>query len=519
VVCIASIQDLIDKSVNFKDVYPNYEHGVSDIESLDLHKPFIDHVKLKCEKCTGEMVRIPEVIDCWVESGSMPFAELHAPFENQDLFKQRFPADFVVEYIPQTRAWFYVMHVLNVALFGQAPFKNVLTTGTILGEDGTKMSKSKGNYPDPNIVIEKYGADALRMYMLTSPVTQGEDVSFSEKTVAEIGRKVNMLLWNMHSFYRMYTKEVVSTDQPETAHVLDRWVLSELSRVQIEVTKQLDVFNTVKAGKTLIDFINDVSTWFVRRSRDRIKAGGQEAQEALSMFGYVLVETSKLLAPFIPFLADHIYKDLTGKLSVHLEKWNDGSSVQIDQNLLADMQTVREVVTIALAARKELAIAVRQPLAAMAVKLKDDTDFPEELQQIILEELNIKAFDASLADKVSVRPETLKIFTADKLEGATTGTRVILDLEMTPELKGEGLAREMERQIQDLRKKSGLKIGEIVDVYYNTTDEELEKVITKMIDRHKTFVGQISKSFEIEADFEVQAKVGGKPIWLGIVRV
>ena len=513
VMCVASIQELIDQSINFKEVYPDYTHGTSDLESLDIHRPYIDQVKLRCGKCSGEMMRIPEVVDCWVESGSMPFAELHAPFENQELFQQRFPADFVVEYIPQTRAWFYVMHVINVILYGRAPFKNVVTTGTILGEDGTKMSKSKGNYPDPNIVIEQYGADALRMYLLTSPVIQGEDVNFSEKTVAEIGRKVNMLLWNMHSFYRMYTGEQITTEKPEAKHILDRWVLSELSRVHADVTKNLDAYNTVKAGKAIVDFINDVSTWYVRRSRDRMKAGGQEATDALNVFGFVLLEISKMLAPFMPFLSDHVYKDLTGKMSVHLETWT--STVEnFDSGLLKEMEALREAVTLVLSTRKELAKPVRQPLAALAVVLKDqNAELNQELSSVLLEELNVKTVDSSLVDKVSLRPDTLKV-----LPGTLHIDKVVLDLAMTPELIMEGYAREVERQIQDLRKKSGLKVGELVDIYYNTTDEELEKVVAGMIDRKKTFVNQVSKSLEVEVDFETQTNIGGKPIWLGLIK-
>lgn len=507
VVCVGSIDELKQKSTNFSEVYQN-----QSAELLDLHRPYIDAVKLKCDKCQSSMQRVPEVIDCWVESASMPFAELHYPFENEQLFKQRYPADFVAEYIAQTRAWFYVMHVMGSILFDQEPFVNVVTTGTILAEDGSKMSKSKNNYPDPWLVFEKYGMDPIRFYLLTSPVMSGDDLNFSEKTVAEISRKVNMLLWNMLSFYRMYTTETISTEKPEASHVLDRWMLAELSRVHKQVTEYMDGYNTVKAGKVLVDFVNDLSTWYVRRSRDRMRLNNQESKQALQVYGYVLIETSKMLAPFMPFLADHIYKDVTGKTSVHLESWT--TEQEVDKELLVSMEVAREAVSIAHSARKELKKAVRQPLKALFIETKQaDANLSSELEALMLEELNIKSFDASLVDKQPSRTDTIFSF-----PGNQQVVNVYLDLEMTPELLMEGLARELERQIQDLRKKSGLKIGEIVDVYYNTQDEDLEKVITSLIDRQKTFVGQVSKSLEVEVDFEHQAEVGGKPIWLGLIK-
>ncbi|MCC7356848.1 MAG: isoleucine--tRNA ligase [Candidatus Doudnabacteria bacterium] len=507
VVCIGSVAELREKSTNFNEVYPN---STEDVSMLDLHRPFIDNVKLKCETCQGTMQRIPEVVDCWVESASMPFAELHNPFENEGLFAKRYPADFVAEYIAQTRAWFYVMHVMGTILFDKQPFNNVVTTGNILAEDGAKMSKSKGNAPDPWVHIEKYGVDAIRFYLLTSPVMSADDISFSEKAISELNRKVNLLLWNMLSFYRMYATGTISTDKPEVSHVLDRWMLSELARVHKQVTAHMDGYSTVKAGKVLTDFINDVSTWYVRRSRDRIKAGGADTEQALNVLGYVLIETSKMLAPMMPFLSDHIYQDLTGKTSVHLERWT--AVGEVDEKVLIDMETVREVVTVALAARKTLAMPVRQPLRALAIKMKSgDSDLAEELQKVILEELNVKQVDASLVDKAPSRPELIKSF-----PGNLVVAEVLLDLEMTPELIQEGYAREIERQIQDLRKKSGLKVGELVDLYYNTTDEELEKVVSSMIDRKKTFVSQVAKSLEVEVDWEIQAQISGKPIWLGL---
>ncbi len=511
VACVGSIAELKQKSLNFSEVYPNYQPEM--LENLDLHKPYIDQVKLKCEKCNGKMNRVPEVVDCWVESGSMPFAELHAPFENKELFEKRFPSDFIVEYIPQTRAWFYVMHVVSTMLFGKAPFKNVLTTGTVLAEDGSKMSKSKNNYPDPNLVIEKYGADALRFYLLTSPVVTGEDLNFSEKGVSEVNRKVNLILYNVWSFYRMYEKEVTSAKlQATSSNILDQWVVARLEQTHAEVTKQLNLFNTVRSGKVIVDFINDLSTWYVRRNRERIKNGDQSSKDALNTLGYVLVEISKLLAPFTPFLAEFIFKDITGKESVHLENWSQMGAA--DEEVISKMEIVREAASVGLSLRKEKSLAVRQPLAALAFELQvSNIELPADYQQIILEEMNVKQVSQNLADKGS-RPEG--IVTA---VGVKAIKNFFLDINLTQELKLEGLARELERQVQDLRKKSGLKVGDLVDLYYNTQDSQLEEILLSNLDRKKTFVSQISKNLEVEVDYEIQGQVNGKALWLGVVRI
>ncbi|MEK7618496.1 MAG: isoleucine--tRNA ligase [Patescibacteria group bacterium] len=554
-ICIGSVKELRDKSINFGDIYPaaelrirNHESGVqkhnsefriqnSDLDlDLDLHKPYIDQVKLKCEKCGGEMNRVPEVVDCWVESGSMPFAELHYPFEanpdtshpsaadsgtgrSQDVFKKRFPADFVVEYIPQTRAWFYVMHVLSTILFGKAPFKNVLTTGTILGEDGTKMSKSKGNYPDPYLVIDKYGADALRFYLLTSPVVNGDDVNFSEKGVNEVNRKVSLIFYNVWSFYRMYEKQVSSIKYPSSAratedkqvssesHILDKWIIARLSQAQTEITKHMDGYNTVKAGKEIVSFIDDLSTWYLRRSRVRIKLGDDSSKQALNTLGHVLAQTAKLMAPFMPFISDFIFRDVTGKESVHLENW----AVPLDFNkeILAQMDVARKIVELGQSLRKEKNLKVRQPLLELSYEIKG-VRLSSDIDSILAEELNVKSIQHTTRNIEQSQNWAIK---AD--QNITIG----LNLQITEELKKEGWARELERQIQDLRKKSGFKIGELVDLYYNTQESALEEVLLAQVDRKKTFINQIGKNLEVEADFESQEEVDGKAIWLGLVRI
>jgi isoleucyl-tRNA synthetase len=316
-----------------------------------------------------------------------------------------------------------------------------------------------------------------------------------------------MILWNVHSFYRMYAKDPVTEDiangqAPQVSHALDKWVLSRLASTHKTVTESLDTYNTPAAGRAIQDFITELSTWYTRRSRDRIKEGNEDAQQALRTLGFVLVETSKLLAPFMPFIAEHFYKDLTGKLSVHLEKWSD----MRDNNptLEASMASLQNIVEMALRIRKENNIKVRQPLATLQYLSPEGIELDDSMEQIIAEELNVKTV-TKVTELVS------------RTGWASVNGQVALDLVLTPELEKEGLARELERQVQDLRKKSGLKIGELVDLYFTTQDPDLAEIATNFLDRKKTFINQVKTSLEIEADYEIQATVDGKPIWLGLV--
>lgn len=525
VTCVGSIKELADKSPNFSEVYPGFDVNslamdTAKMNELDLHKPYIDKVVLRCEKCNGEARRIPEVVDCWVESGSMPFAELHYPFNQKDeygeSFKERFPADFVVEYIPQTRAWFYVTHVVNSILFDHAPFKNVMCHGNILAEDGSKMSKSKQNYPDPNILIEKYGADALRFYLMQSPVVVGEDSAFAENGVREVSQKVNMLLYNVWSFYRMYAKGHVRPGELEhrmtsVKHVLDKWMLERLKQLIVNITENLENYNIVKSCREIVEFISDLSTWYVRRSRDRMKSGGDESVEALMVLGYVLARTAQVMAPIVPFLSEFIYRDVTGEESVHLSSWPqvDGA---VDTRVFSQMNAVREIVSLALAARKNAGVSVRQPLAGFGFKLRRDIPLSSEHVQIILEELNIRA----LVDYDSLIEQSKRKGGVELLESAGDIVGVAIDTVLTDELLREGNIRELERAVQDLRKKSGLKVGEMAVLYYNMQNPELEKILLEKLDRSKTFISDISTDIEVEVDFEAQANVAGSIVWLGI---
>ncbi len=400
---------------------------------LDLHRPYIDAVTFPCTAC-GEGVkrRIPEVFDCWFESGSMPFAQFHYMGDETTTagrqFVRNFPADFISEGADQTRGWFYSMLVLSMGLFDKAPFRSVVMTGLILAEDGQKMSKKLKNYPDPLELASKYGADAVRFYMLGSPVVRGEELLFSASGVEEVVKKVTLRLDNVRSFYDLFAgTHVVPRKLKERTHVLDKWIIARFQEMHAEVTHHLDTHELDRAVRPIAPFIDDLSTWYVRRSRDRMKTGeGQDYQDAVETLGFVLMETAKVLAPFMPFLAEDLYQHMSieeQRASVHLEDWPPmGIS---PHSVLEDMERARAVVTMALELRAKAGIKIRQPLASLTAP-----SLPSALAMIVADEVNVK----------EVR----------------VGESVSLDTTITPLLKREGDLRDIVRAVQDLRKKAGL---------------------------------------------------------------
>ncbi len=449
---------------------------------LDFHRPYIDQISWMSS--SGKlMTRIPEVIDCWFESGAMPFASEHRPFNPGSTR----PADFVAEYIAQTRTWFYYMHVLSVQLFGQIPFKHVVTTGTILAKDGQKMSKSKNNFPDPWILFDKYGVDAIRYYLMSSPLMKSEDLNFSEGDVDSIYKKLVLRLENVLSFYELYKDDSIQADSNSDV-VIDQWIISRLSEVHAKVTKGLDEYEVDAAIRPFDKCIDDLSTWYLRRSRDRLKddTNIEDKKKALATTRFVLLQLSHLLAPVMPFIAEHIYqktKDTKhGKESVHLENWPqvavDIASTKI-QKILVNMETVRNIVSVAQDARVKAGIKVRQPLASLHIK----QTLSAEYLDLIKDEINVK--------KVEVN---------ESQEG-----EVVLDTTITPELKSEGIMRELLRSIQDKRKEAGLMPRDmaIVKIPRNSENEEVVKTYEKNIkaaafikeiafeDREDIFVGKI----------------------------
>jgi len=393
--------------------------SVKELEELsgkkiaDLHKHFIDKIEFKC-KCGGIMKRISDVLDCWFESGSMPYAQMHYPFENKQRFEKNFPAEFIAEGVDQTRCWFYYLHVLSTALKNSEAFKNVIANGIVLAEDGKKMSKRLQNYPEPSDIFDKYGADAVRYYLATSQVMRAEDLCFSEKGVDEVVKKVLLILLNVFSFYKIYVGKIKAEASVNSDNVLDKWILSRIESLKKEITDGYNNYNLNQATRPIEPFINELSTWYLRRSRERIK--GRDKQ-AIKILKYVLLELSKVIAPVMPFTADYIYKELGGnKESVHLEDWSETNKKLIDKNLEAKMEKVREICSLALQERAEAGIKVRQPLSKLKVKSQN---LKVELSNLIKDEVNIKEiiFDPKLKEKIE------------------------LDTKITSELKEQGLIR------------------------------------------------------------------------------
>ncbi len=406
---------------------------------LDLHRPYIDELPLEDEG--GEpLTRIAEVVDCWVESGSMPFAAEHYvghPLPHFDprggLLKKRkrFPGDFIAEYIAQTRTWFYYMHAMGVLLFNARAFKTVVSTGTILSQDGSKMSKSKGNYTDPLVLMDRFGADALRLYLLGSVVMQAEDLNFRDDDVREAHNRTIGILWNSYKFFDLYRQEQDATVLGRTStHVLDRWIFARLDETTNTLTAAFDAYDMPRAVKTLRAFVEDYSTWYVRRSRERTK--GDDARDktlALATQREVLETVAVLAAPLIPFIAEMVYRGVGGKEeSVHLSSWPKASTP--DTVVLEEMQKTRHAVSLALEARSAAGIKIRQPLSRLTLRyaLKD-------------------AYRMLLKDEVNV--QEVRIDEKQKDE-------ILLDVVLTPKLREEGDLRELIRAIQDLRKRAGL---------------------------------------------------------------
>jgi isoleucyl-tRNA synthetase len=362
---------------------------------------------------------------------------LGEPFEKP----ARYPGDFIAEYIAQTRTWFYYMHAMGVLLFDGPSFTNCVTTGTILAEDGSKMSKSKGNFTDPLINLDRYGADALRLYMLGSVVMQSEDMSFRDEELKDVHNRTIGILWNTYKFYDMYVDAVPKdAHRLSSTHILDTWVQARLAQVTAEVTSSLDRYDTIHAIRALRECVTDVSTWYVRRSRDRFKSEDVEDRaSAIATTHHALLTLAKLYAPLAPFIAESIYRGVGGeKESVHLEVWPQGAP-QYDATVLSTMEATRELVSRALELRSKAGIKIRQPLASLSI--------PQGVQvyeELVCDELNVKTI--------------------------IHGADLALDTAITPELKQEGDIREFVRAVQDMRKKAGLMPAEKITLTVHTNE-------------------------------------------------
>ena len=440
----------------------------------DLHKHVVDKIVLKCEACGEEMHRVPDVLDTWFDSGSMPYAQQHYPFENTEKFDKNFPAEFIAEGVDQTRAWFYYLHVIATAIKKSPAYKNVIVNGIVLAEDGKKMAKKLKNYPDPMLMFDKYGADSIRMYLMSSPVVAAQNLNFSEKDVAEIVRGMMRMLWNSYSFFVLYAnidkwehhdyfKHSVATN------LLDRWILSELNTLIVSVHDGMEGYEVHSAARAFPKFIDDMSNWYVRRSRKRFwkSENDNDKNEAYATLHHVLVNLSKVMAPFAPFIAEEIYRNLTGKESVHLADLPTGDRHHVDELLNDEMRRVREIVTEGLQLRAQAKIRVRQPLAKVTLK----GVFQAELVEIIKDELNVK--------EIAVDTEQIE--------------KVVLDTDITTELIEEGMAREIVRHIQEMRKEAGYEVDNTIKIWYNGMSEVFEKfgdLIAKETLAEAVFAGQ-----------------------------
>lgn len=470
-------------------------------ELKDLHRPAIDKVTLKCS-CGGTMKRILEVFDCWFESGSMPYAQWHYPFQNKKLVEKTFPADFIAEGIDQTRGWFYTLHVLATALtlknigLGRdaSSFKNVIVNGLILGEDGKKLSKRLKNYTPPEIIFDKYGADALRYFLLTS-TPMGEDYIVSEKRIAETFRRIIMTLWNSFTFLDTYTdKECLAPKSVQSKNILDRWIVSKINSLNLELADWMDKYELTRAARLLDGFLDDFSNWYVRRSRRRFQRPtcSSEKKEAERIYSFVLLKFAKLAAPFLPFLTEEIYQHLEKDSSVHLCNYPKPDKKLIDKRLEEKMSQVRQLAAEGLAQRAKAGIKVRQPLEKMTIRNKlIATD--RELAGLLAEEINVKKI--------------------------VSGKNIQLDTKISLALKAEGIIRDLIRSVQEMRKDGGLKPQNKIYLRYSTASS-LRKLIQKNESVIETEVSarQIEEATKRKEVFlvERELQLDNQKIWLGI---
>jgi isoleucyl-tRNA synthetase len=449
--CVGSFDELQNRSNSF------LPFGEGQGREVDPHRPYVDDVKLKCS-CGGEMKRVPEVCDVWFDSGCMPFAQWHYPFENKEKIDDglAYPADYISEAIDQTRGWFYTLLAVSTLLGKERPYKNVICLGHVLDAQGKKMSKSVGNVIDPVETINKYGADAVRWYMFS--INQpGDSKRFDLKALDEMIKKVFMIFWNVVTFYELYRDVGANGSPMRSEHVLDRWILARLNKLFKDSTEQLENFKITEPVRGIADFINDLSTWFVRRSRDRFK-GQDEADKAAAVatLRECILGVTKLMAPFAPFLSDAIYLRLNGgKASVHLEDWPAVDESLIDEKLLDRMARARSVVSKILERRTESGRAIRQPLASATVWLPEG-ELDAELVEIIKDEVNVKTI---VMEKGEYNVE--------------------LDVNLTPELLREGMVRDIVRRINEMRKNNKLTIEDRIELYFESTDEEAKKMLSE----------------------------------------
>lgn len=484
----------------------------------DYHLPNVMDIQFEYDGIT--LHHIGKVLDCWFESGSMPFAQFHYPFENKEKFKNSFPADFIVEAIDQTRGWFYSLTAVNVGLFYKSPFKNLICTGFINAADGKKMSKKLKNYTDPMELMDTYSVDAFRFLMLSSPLLNGEDFALKDREVADVQRKLAMI-WNMYDFFTMYAEVDgwvwdgrLTDPTKELENLLDLWVVSRLHQLIKHVDVNLQAYDFAAALSEVLPFIDDASNWYVRRSRRRFWKSGDDADKnmAYKTLHYVLVTLAEVMAPFTPFLAEELYQKLTGGESVHLLNWPEVGHT--NDLLVQRMAAARHVIAIGLGMRAQQGIKVRQPLAGATLK-GHFKGYPPELLQIIQEELNLKSLKVDDTQASSDRSfhENLKEGNFDKLY------QIELDFHLTPELKREGMMREVIRFVQNARKQAGLNVDDRIKLYLATDNKELQQAVNE----HAKTISQETLAAELSAKkvegYAAEVKVEGSDLGISLAKV
>ena len=474
----------------------------------DYHLPQVMDVTFECDG--AEMHHIGKVLDCWFESGSMPFAQFHYPFENKEKFEASFPADFIIEAIDQTRGWFYSLTAVNVALFGKSPWKNLICTGFINAADGKKMSKKLKNYTDPMELMNKTSADSFRFLMLSSPLTNGENFALADKDVMDVARKLGMI-WNMYDFFTMYAEVDgwefngdLSDPLRDLTNPLDIWIVSRLHQLITEVEQGLDNYNLQDATKPILPFLDDASNWYVRRSRRRFWKSEDDGDknDAYRTLHYVLVRLSYMLAPFTPFLAEELYHNLTGdNESIHLKDWLPAG--EIDNSMLRDMNALRTAVNDGLSKRASEGIKVRQPLASVKLINTISQDTPAEVAQFLIDiakdELNVKS---------------VEIVTDSESESAQPS--VVYDLTITPELKREGLMREIVRHVQSARKQAGLQIDDRIVLSISSDDSEISQAVDAFADVIKAETLAVELNSAADESEKYDAKIEGKLVEISL---
>jgi isoleucyl-tRNA synthetase len=572
-VCVGSIEEL---------------ERLSGVGLTDLHRHFVDPVTFPCPECGLPMRRIPEVLDCWFESGSMPYGQLHYPFENQARFQATFPARFIAEGLDQTRGWFYTLHVLSTALFDSTSFQNCVVNGLILAEDGRKMSKSLKNYPDPEEIFAEAGADAVRAFLINSPVLRAEPVRFSREGVREVVRTVLLPFWNAYSFFTTYAEadglkvaDLVNAPPPAERPEMDRWILSVLQSLIAEVNQQMEGYYLYNVIPPVLGFVEDLTNWYVRRSRRRFwRTRGEDDADKLAAFAtlyQVLVRFVEVLAPVLPFISEHIYRDLVARVdsaapaSVHLRQYPQADAGLIDPDLEKAMETVREVVRLGHNLRKHHQLKVRRPLAGLTVITHDQraARAVSDHVQLISDELNVKAVATSesgdglvtLSARANFRslgprlgprtaPVASEVAGLDQAEigkllagetltvagveislsdvmvdrtaapetvaAASGDLAVALDLTSSPQLEAEGMAREVVSRLQQLRREKGLAVSDRIEVTWFTADPSLAAAIR----HHSGYIAGEVLAVEFgegDADGEEKLEVEGAELRLRVI--